>query len=137
MGTVRVCWSTGPTAWLPWVRITSGASATSSAAYLRRLSVSPPVLVDPHIAADGPTQVRERLLERGLARRSLRIVLGENTKHADEPHALALLRARRKRPSGYSVAEKCDEVPPPHGAYPKAKDRELIIAPCVATKSGL
>src|SRR5215467_10298448 len=27
-----------------------------------------------------------------------------------------LLRARRARPCGYSAAEKCDEVPPPHGA---------------------
>jgi hypothetical protein len=47
-----------------------------------------------------------------------------------------LLRARRKRPSGYTAAEKCDEFPPPHGAYPKAKDHELIIAPCIAAKSG-
>ena len=49
---------------------------------------------------------------------------------------LALLRARRERPCGYRAAEKSDEVPPPHGAYPKAKDHELIIAPCVAAKSG-
>jgi hypothetical protein len=42
-----------------------------------------------------------------------------------------LLRARRKRPSRYTAAEKCDEFPPPHGAYPKAKDHELIIAPCI------
>src|SRR5262249_24769003 len=32
-----------------------------------------------------------------------------------------LLRARRKRPSGYTSADKYDEVPPPHGAYPKAR----------------
>jgi hypothetical protein len=28
-----------------------------------------------------------------------------------------------------------DEFLPPHGAYPKAKDHELIIAPCIAAKS--
>src|SRR5215510_14114043 len=53
--------------------------------------------------------------------------------------------ARRERPSGYTAADQCDEVPPPHGAYPKAKDHgaypkakdhELIIAPCVAARSG-
>src|SRR5262249_14546390 len=39
-----------------------------------------------------------------------------------------LLRPRRKRPAGYTAAEKCDEVPPPHGAYPKAKDHGRSIA---------
>src|SRR5262249_60806941 len=34
----------------------------------------------------------------------------------------------RERPSGYSAAEKCDKVPPPHGAYPKAKDHGRSIA---------
>jgi hypothetical protein len=57
-----------------------------------------PAIVDSHIAADRPTQVRERLLERRVARRPFRIVLGENTKHADEPNTLWLLRARRERP---------------------------------------
>jgi len=39
-------------------------------------------------------------------------------------------------PSGYTAAEKCDEFPPPHGAYPKAKDHEPIIAWCIAAESG-
>src|SRR5262249_45398305 len=56
----------------------------------------------------------------------------EETDHRHRP----LLRARGNRPSGYTAADKCDEVPPPHGAYPKAKDHELIIAPCIATRSG-
>src|SRR5262249_30990236 len=38
------------------------------------------------------------------------------------------LRARGNRPCGYSAAEKCDDVPPPHGAYPKAKDHGSTIA---------
>src|SRR5262249_47770338 len=38
------------------------------------------------------------------------------------------LPPRRARPCGYSAAEKCDEVPPPHGAYPKAKDHGRSIA---------
>src|SRR5262249_17394727 len=41
---------------------------------------------------------------------------------------LALLRVRRERPSGYTAADKGDEVPPPHGAYPKAKDHGRSIA---------
>jgi hypothetical protein len=39
-----------------------------------------------------------------------------------------VLRTRRKRPSGDTVTEKGDEFPPPHGAYPKAKDHGLSIA---------
>src|SRR5262249_47711852 len=39
-----------------------------------------------------------------------------------------LLRASRERPSGYTAAEKRDEFPPPHGAYPKAKDHGRSIA---------
>jgi hypothetical protein len=40
-----------------------------------------------------------------------------------------LLPTRRERPCGYS-AEKCDEVPPPHGAYPKAKDHGTKYSRC-------
>src|SRR5262249_11774079 len=47
-----------------------------------------------------------------------------------------LLRARRTRPPRHTAAEKCDEFPPPHGAYPKAKDHGLSIAPCIAARSG-
>src|SRR5262249_61588548 len=39
-----------------------------------------------------------------------------------------LLRARRRWPSRRTAAEKRDKFPPPHGAYPKAKDRGLSIA---------
>src|SRR5262249_38716406 len=56
--------------------------------------------------------------------------------HPDAPHPLALLRARRPRPCERRAAKKRDEFPPPHGAYPKAKDHKLIIAPCIAAKSG-
>jgi len=41
---------------------------------------------------------------------------------------LRLLRARQERPRYCRAAEKCDELPPPHGAYPKAKDHGRSIA---------
>jgi hypothetical protein len=44
------------------------------------------------------------------------------------PQPLALLRARRERPSGYTAADKCDEFSPPHGAYPTANDHRRSIA---------
>ncbi len=48
-----------------------------------------------------------------------------------------VLRARCDWPRGCrTTAEKRDEFPPPHRAYPKAKDHELIIAPCIAAKNG-
>ena len=58
IGTVRVACSARPTVAAPWARMTSGASATNSAA-CRRISVSVgagPAGVDPHVAADRPAQ---------------------------------------------------------------------------------
>jgi hypothetical protein len=34
------------------------------------------------------------------------------------------------------ATDKDDEFPPSHGAYPKAKDRDLIITPRIAARSG-
>jgi hypothetical protein len=38
-----------------------------------------------------------------------------------QPHALALLRARRERPSSYRAADERDEVAPPHSITSSAK----------------
>jgi hypothetical protein len=57
-----------------------------------------PSKVHPHVAAVGPTEVRKRLRERREARLQQRIVFVERHEHADAPHAVALLRARRERP---------------------------------------
>src|SRR5262249_51726163 len=53
---------------------------------------------------------------------------------ADGRH-LRPLRARRERPCSRCTTNERDELAPPHGAYPKAKDHELIIALCIAAKS--
>ena len=77
----------------------SGASATNSAAYFRYIGCTP-AKVDPNIAANGPARFLEALQERREAHLSFRIVRGEVHQHADPPHALGLLRARRERPGG-------------------------------------
>jgi hypothetical protein len=41
------------------------------------------------------------------------IVCGCGKEHADAPHPLALLRARRERPR-HRAAKPCDELPPLH-----------------------
>src|SRR5262249_46897958 len=85
-----------------------------------------PANVDLRVAADCPTRLLQPLQEGGKPRLSLRIVRREVHEHADASHpAGRLLRVRRQRPCGYTAAEKCDEFPPPHGAYPKAKDHGL------------
>ena len=79
--------------------MTSGASARSSSAYLRKRPASPgPAVVDPHVAAVGPAQLLQRLQERRDAGLAFRIVRGHVHEHADAPHALGLLRPRRERP---------------------------------------
>jgi hypothetical protein len=50
---------------------------------------------------------------RWLGLMPFRVVRGQVRKHADAPHALALLRACRERPCR-RAAEQCDERAPPH-----------------------
>ena len=71
-----------------------------------------PAGVDPHVAADGPAQLRQRLQERPDAGLKFRIVRGCGQEHADAPHPLGLLRARRERPRRRRAAEQRDELAP-------------------------
>src|SRR5262249_33348794 len=62
----------------------------------------------------------EPLLEGREACLHSRIILGIGGQHADPPHALALLRARRERPRR-SAAEQSDELAPLHSITPSAR----------------
>jgi hypothetical protein len=57
-----------------------------------------PTKVHPRVAAIDPTQVRKRLREPGDQSLHHGIVSVAHHEHADAPHAVALLRARRERP---------------------------------------
>src|SRR5262249_13414599 len=92
------------------------------------------------VTARDRARFREPLRERRDVFQFSRITLDRAHEHADAAHAIRLLPARRNRPSGYTAAEKCDEVPPPHGAYPKAKDHGSSIKDsrsgrCIAAKA--
>src|SRR5262249_17428999 len=69
--------------------------------------------VNPHVAAIGPTQVRERLSERREASLPYGIVFIAPREHADASHAVALLRACRERPRRRAT-EPRDELAPLH-----------------------
>ena len=56
-------------------------------------------------AAIGPAQLRQALQERPDAGLKFRIVRGCGQEHADAPHPLGLLRARRKRPCGCRASQ--------------------------------
>ena len=73
-----------------------------------------PAGVDPHVAADGPAQLRQPLQERPDAGLKFRIVRGCGQEHADAPHPLALLRARRERPRRRRATQNTEKFPPPH-----------------------
>jgi CRISPR-associated endonuclease/helicase Cas3 len=74
------------------------------------------LLVHPHVAAIGPSQVCKRLRERRDVGLRHGIVFVEPGEHADAPHAPALLRARRERPCR-RAANKRDELPSPDAAH--------------------
>jgi hypothetical protein len=83
--------------------------------------ISPaPTGVDPHVTAVDPAQLLHRLHESHQAGPSWQIVCGKRHEHADVPHSLALLRARRERPSRRRAAEKRDELAAPH---PSSRDQ--------------
>ena len=92
--------------------MTSGASATNSAAYLRKRSASPAPqrIVDPHVAAVGPAQLLQPLHERCQTGLTFVHRPRQAREHADAPHPLALLRARRERPRRRRAAEQRDEL---------------------------
>src|SRR5262249_2089248 len=64
---------------------------------------------DTDVAAVGPTELCHPLKERRVAGLTFRIVRGRGVQHADAPHALARLRARRDRPRS-RTAEQRDEM---------------------------
>jgi hypothetical protein len=70
-----------------------------------------PSKVHSHVAAIGPTQVRKRLREGREASLPHGIVFVASIEHADEPHAVGLLRPCRQRP-GRSAAKEGDELAP-------------------------
>src|SRR5262249_43930208 len=69
-----------------------------------------PTEVHPHVAANGPAQVRERLSERRDVSLRHGIVFVAPLEHADAPHAFGLLRARHPRPRR-RAAKPGDELP--------------------------
>src|SRR5215468_4955785 len=77
--------------------------------------------IDADVAAVEPAQLREPLEERRYAGLKLRIISGAGHQHADAPHALALLRARRERPCSHRTAKQRDELAPSHSITSSAR----------------
>ena len=71
-----------------------------------------PAVFHPDIAADGPARLLQPLQERRNAVLRIPIVRGSGHEHADPPHPVALLRARRERPRGCRAADERDELAP-------------------------
>jgi hypothetical protein len=78
-------------------------------------------MVDSHVAAVGPAQLLQALHECRNAGLPFHIVRGYIREHADAPHALALLRARRERPRRRCAAEQRDELASFHSITSSAR----------------
>src|SRR6516162_106484 len=111
IGMARVTSSRARTLVVTAPRMTSGASATSSAAYRRKKFrlASGPANVEADVAADGPAQFLQSLHEGHEAGLSFRILRSERHQHSDTPQPAALLCARRERPRR-RAAEQRDEL---------------------------
>src|SRR5262249_1756955 len=64
------------------------------------------------ISADRPTQLLQALNKRRCTTLHLGVIGTGIREHADAPHPLALLRARRKRPRNPRAGEQRDELAP-------------------------
>ncbi|MGB7013254.1 MAG: hypothetical protein WBD97_23015, partial [Pseudolabrys sp.] len=94
--------------------------------------------VDPQIVAVAPAQLLKGLCERRKAGLSFRIVLGPIHEHADAPHPLGLLCARRERPRSRCAPEERDEVAAVHSMTSSASNcndtgtsRPSALAVCI------
>jgi hypothetical protein len=113
IGIVRVSRWTATVDGVVYVTMMSGLQADQlprERSYPIDVNASPTKLHS-HVAANGPTDARKRLRERREGRLPQGIVFVARHEHADAPHAVALLRARRERPRR-RAAERCDEFPP-------------------------
>src|SRR5262249_33612708 len=70
-----------------------------------------PAGIDLHISADGPAKRLQPLQEGSEPCLVVRIVRRCGEEHADAPHPLALLRARRERPRRSAAGDR-DELTP-------------------------
>src|SRR5262249_6412857 len=86
-----------------------------------------PAGIDPQVAAIAPSQLAERLCERGEPGLPLGIVRGDIREHADAPRAFDLLRARRERPRSSGAAEQRDE---------RAADHSITSSASASRRSG-
>jgi len=115
----------------PVANMTSGASATSSAAYLRRRSASPPLQRYSTCRLSFSVQPNCCSPCRNAARpvcASGSSVL-EWHQHTDAPHSFGLLRARRKRPYRRQGAHRFDEIASSHYVPPRARLWPISVAP--------
>ena len=88
---------------------------------LHRLHVGPsPASVEPYVVALHPPELLQSLSKCRDPGLCFRVVLSIEHQHADAPHPLGLLRARRDRPRR-SAAEQRDELAPSHSITSSAR----------------
>jgi hypothetical protein len=94
--------------------------------YLRLRANRRKASVDADIAAFRPSTLFQPLPECRKASLCLRIVLGEAHQHADPPHSVGLLCARRERPRCGSAAEQRDELAAFHSITSSARTSNVL-----------
>ena len=92
-----------------------------------------PAVLDRNVAAVDPAQLRSVPARNAASRAVLRIVRRARAEYADASASLALLRARRQRPSPLHRRER-DELPPLHSITSSARassGRRHVKAECL------
>src|SRR5262249_6311704 len=89
-----------------------------------RIAVTP-TAVYVQVASHDPPQFLQPLHKHRIATLHLSVVRPRVGEHADAPHVLALLRARRERPGGCRAAEQRDELAASHSITSSAATSSL------------
>src|SRR5262249_42978855 len=109
-------------------RVTRGAISLSSSSHFALKANS--TFMKPVVLPPGRARLATQALDEGVAASlPFRIVRSQAAhQHADAPHALALLRARRERPCGSRAADKRYELASSHGSLsPRSTPYHTVV----------
>src|SRR3954468_20511927 len=82
-------------------------------------------VIDPQVAADGPTRLLQSLQECRDVGLRLGLVRAREHEHTDAPYALGLLPACRERPRSGRAAKQRDELAADHSMTSSARARRV------------
>src|SRR5262245_66604880 len=113
---------------LGWAKAKLPARAKPASAEIADRIIAPPGVSARHSVHSSKDAIGASPAERSDASLSFHIGRSRAHEHADAPHPLALLRARRERPHSSCTAEQREELAPLHSITSSARASRAVSA---------